>query len=239
MASGVAHSLANIFSAILGNLHFLGEELPDGPNRDLLRKLGESTYAGIDMMRSLEKFAARPAWAEMQPMDVRDVVRDVADLVRRMCIDSRACRGIRLHADLGEPCPAWGNPGQIREALINIVFNAIQALGEGGEIALVVRGEAGYACIAVRDNGPGMTKEVARRAAEPFFTTRPGVHQGLGLSVARGIIVAHRGQLTIQSAPGRGTCVNLRLPCEPPTDPRSATRVPAPEQVISEVLSGL
>ena len=233
MAFGVAHSLGNIFSAILGNLHFLGERLEDSACIELERKLEESTYAGIDMMRSLEKFAARPCPGEMELLDLSDLAGDVVRLVQQVSIDPGACRGIRLRTDLCADCPAWESPGQIREALINIIFNAIQALGEGGDIAVITRLEAGHCRLSVQDNGPGMTKQVHRRATEPFFTTRPDTHQGLGLSVARGIVVAHRGQLTIKSEPGRGTRVDLRFPCKPPKPAQ------APEQVISEVLSDL
>lgn len=233
MAFGVAHSLGNIFSAILGNLHFLGERLEDSGCMDLKRKLEESTYAGIDMMRSLESFAARPITGETRIMDLSELAGEVVRLVQQVCIDPGACRGIRLRADLCADCPAWGSPGQIREALINVIFNAIQALGDDGDIAVMTELEAGHCRISVQDNGPGMTKEVCRRATEPFFTTRPETHQGLGLSVARGIVVAHRGQLTIKSQPGQGTGVDLRFPCKPPKPAQ------APEQVIRQVLSDL
>ncbi len=233
MAFGVAHSLGNIFSAILGNLYFLGERLEDSACVELERKLEQSTYAGIDMMRSLEKFAARPITGEMQPVDLSELAGDVVRLVQQVCIDPGACRGIRLRTHLCADCLAWGSAAQIREALINIIFNAIQALEGDGDIAVITQREGGHCHISVEDNGPGMTKEVCRRATEPFFTTRPGTHQGLGLSVTRGIVVAHRGQLTIKSQPGRGARVDLRLPCEPPQP------VQAPEQLIREVLSDL
>jgi len=233
MAFGVAHSLGNIFSAILGNLHFLGEEPQGSQSRELVEKLEASTYAGIDMMQSLQNFAAAPCCYEMQPIDLSELGREVVTLIRQVCIDTKVCPGIGLHTDLAESCPAWGSPGHIREALINIVFNAIQALRERGDITLITRAEAGYSSVSVRDNGPGMTKEVHRRATEPFFTTRPATHQGLGLSVVRGIAVGHRGQLTIQSKPGQGACVQLRVPQEAPA------RAQAPEQVITQVLSDL
>jgi K+-sensing histidine kinase KdpD len=237
MAFGISHSLANIFSAMLGNLHSLGEQAQDPDSRHLIERLEHSSYAGIDMMQSLQKFAAEPCSCEMQLHDLSELAGEVLALIRQFCTGCQQPCGVTFRAHLTEPCPCWCSAQQIHEALINVVFNAIQAAAaaqpRGGEITLTTRVEAGHSRISVRDNGTGMTKEVHRRATEPFFTTRPGAHQGLGLSVARGIAVAHGGQLTIQSRLGEGTRVDLRLPH------RSCSQAETAEQVITDVLADL
>jgi signal transduction histidine kinase len=88
--------------------------------------------------------------------------------------------------------------------------------------------------VRVIDDGPGMTDEVRRRATEPFFTTHPSVHQGLGLTVARGVAVGHRGSLTLHRAPVHGTEVALRLPQDPPADQRCETAIGAALSAAAE-----
>ena len=260
---------------------------------ELVAKLEESTYAGIDMMRSLQKFAGQPPH-ELELVDLSELAREIVGLTEQLAAACGESWGIVLGADLsgppsprlppssrfaglrgmkprtgqelrptlaepdgsGQSAPAWCSRGQIHEAVIALVFNAIHATGaraetagkgvttdgEGGEITIITRVEAqqgglpAYSRISVRDNGSGMTKEVQRRATEPFFTTQPETHQGLGLSIARGIVVAHGGQLTIQSRPGEGTQVDIRLPQSPPRPPSGLAD---PEEVISDVLSDL
>ncbi len=260
---------------------------------ELVAKLEESTYAGIDMMRSLQKFAGQPPH-ELELVDLSELAREIVGLTEQLAAACGESWGIVLGADLsgppsprlppssrfaglrgmkprtgqelrptlaepdgsGQSAPAWCSRGQIHEAVIALVFNAIHATGaraetagkgvttdgEGGEITIITRVEAqqgglpAYSRISVRDNGSGMTKEVQRRATEPFFTTEPETHQGLGLSIARGIVVAHGGQLTIQSRPGEGTQVDIRLPQSPPRPPSGLAD---PEEVISDVLSDL
>jgi CheY-like chemotaxis protein len=144
--------------------------------------------------------------------------------------------GINLQRTLGEAfcltieCPAaippaYVDPTQLETALINLVLNARDAMPHGGDIALGVGecwvrpdevtdlGPGHYIVMQVRDHGTGMSAEVARRAIEPFFTTKPaGRGSGLGLSMAYGFARQSRGSLRVDSEPGRGTTMSLYLP---------------------------
>ncbi len=221
LAFGVSHSLGNIFGAIMGNLYFLAEEVngsSDGGERvgEFIGKLEQSVCAGVDMMQSLQQFAGKSE-SGMQHFDAGMLAAEVMSFVGRLHTHAGGDQP-SLRMNIEENCLAWGYPAQVRECLINIIFNAIWAAGGGGTVDLAGRMEDGRCMLTVGDDGPGMTSEVRRRAAEPFFTTRAGGHQGLGLSVARGIVVAHRGQLTLHTAPGLGTRVEVTLPVGPPTD---------------------
>lgn len=233
LAFGVSHSLGNIFGAIMGNLHFLGEELDasNGGERagEFIEKLEQSVCAGADMMQSLQQFAGKSA-SGMQHFDAGMLGAEVMAFVGRLCGHAAGAeRNLRL--SMPEGCLAWGCPAQVRECLINIIFNAIWAAGEGGTVDMAGRMEDGRCVLTVSDDGPGMTAEVRRRAAEPFFTTRSDGHQGLGLSVARGIVVSHHGQLTIHTAPGLGTRVEVTLPTGPPRDAQTT------DTLITEALT--
>ena len=221
---GISHSLGNIFGSILGNLYLLSEELSDPDAREVLKRVEDSTCAGMEMMNSLYGFASQPP-AAAQPVDLGELCADVVDFIRGL-----GSAGVGLEASPGEGCVAWGDAPRLRECLINIVFNGIWAAGCGGRVEVLARREDHECRMSVSDNGPGMTTEVRRRAAEPFFTTRGPGHQGLGLAVARGITVAHRGRLEIHSEPGRGTRVDVLLPTGPPAASRPA------EQLITSAL---
>ncbi len=233
LAFGVSHSLGNIFGAIMGNLHFLGEEVDGsaGGERagEFIEKLEQSVCAGADMMQSLQQFAGKSE-SGMQHFDAGMLAGEVMAFVGRLCGHSGGAE-TSLHLHMAEGCVAWGCPAQVRECLINIIFNAIWAAGDSGSVDMAGRVENGRCVLTISDDGPGMTSEVRRRAAEPFFTTREDGHQGLGLSVARGIVVAHRGQLTIQTAPGLGARVEVTLPTGPPTDAQ------ATDALITEALA--
>jgi two-component system sensor histidine kinase HydH len=105
----------------------------------------------------------------------------------------------------------WRRAGDAKEALLNLVSNAIEATPPGGEVVVEVRSCAGQAEIVVRDTGRGMPPETLRRLGTPFFTTREdGI--GLGVLLARSVIALHGGSLFYESEPGRGTTVRATLP---------------------------
>lgn len=98
------------------------------------------------------------------------------------------------------------------EILINVIMNAVEACEHGGVIAVAVTHHNGNIIVEVRDPGSGMSDEDAARAEEPFFTTKGGEHQGLGLTVAHAVLDEHGGSLAFSPAPGAGTTVRVTLP---------------------------
>jgi CheY-like chemotaxis protein/anti-sigma regulatory factor (Ser/Thr protein kinase) len=106
-----------------------------------------------------------------------------------------------------------GNPSELREVLTNIIFNAVDAMPEGGKLTLSTYHRAeGWVEVRIADTGIGMTKEVKRKVFDPFFTTKGVTNSGLGMSVSYGIIKRHGGEILIESELGRGTTFILRLP---------------------------
>jgi CheY-like chemotaxis protein len=118
-----------------------------------------------------------------------------------------------------------GLPGEIREALLNLVQNALDAMPTGGTLTVRTYVEGRDACVAVSDTGIGMTAEVREHAVEPFFTTKGSKGSGLGLAEVYGILRRHRGTVQIASEPGRGTEVVLRFPRQRAATPVSVAVV--------------
>jgi CheY-like chemotaxis protein len=119
------------------------------------------------------------------------------------------------------PVPAVSaDPSEIREVLINLVLNALDAMPDGGVVTLRTAAEGGHVLCAVSDTGIGMTEDVRRRVFDPFFTTKAEKGTGLGLSVAYGIITRHGGEIDVRSEPWRGSTFTIRLPRAPSLGPR-------------------
>jgi CheY-like chemotaxis protein len=106
--------------------------------------------------------------------------------------------------------------------LLNLVFNALDAMPDGGRLTLTCRADAESAYLSVGDTGVGISSDLLRRIFEPFFTTKGPQRSGLGLSVSYGIVRRHRGDLTVDSQPGKGTTFTVRLPLAPAEPPAAA-----------------
>jgi signal transduction histidine kinase len=110
----------------------------------------------------------------------------------------------------------WSDPYQVRQVLINLVTNGLQAVAPGGMVEIIITGNEKDAIAVVRDNGPGIPPENLARIFEPFFTTKPpGEGTGLGLSVSRGIIEKLGGQIKVDSKLGKGTIFSVSIPRKP------------------------
>lgn len=122
----------------------------------------------------------------------------------------RAGVSIELEGSASLP-QVLADPEQLAQVLVNVVLNAIQASGRGARVKLRGRQDAHVLTLEIQDEGPGIASEHASRVLEPFFTTKPR-GTGLGLAISQRIVVAHAGTLEIQSEPGAGTLVRVRLP---------------------------
>jgi CheY-like chemotaxis protein/anti-sigma regulatory factor (Ser/Thr protein kinase) len=134
---------------------------------------------------------------------------------------------IDVSLDLGGIPRVAGEASALREVTMNLLFNAIDALKQGGVIRVSTWAADDWVYCAIADNGLGMSEEVRRRAVEPFFTTKGPQGTGLGLSVAHGIVQRHRGELSLRPNDGGGTVVTVRLPQIDPVAPGAET-LPTP-----------
>lgn len=210
MASAVGHELRNPLSAVTNALFLVraavGEPVPPEIERQL--QLAErETGRAVDITADLMSFV-RHRTSAAEPVDLEGVARDVLDVV--------SCpEGVSVELDLA-PFVVTGDRGQLTEVLTNLVENAFDAMPGGGRLEVSATEEHGRVELTVADTGIGMDEATSRRVFEPFFTTRAR-GTGLGLAIVQRLVEDMGGTVALESAPGVGTRLTVRLP-------RSASR---------------
>jgi CheY-like chemotaxis protein len=234
MAGGIAHEFNNILAIILGKTQLLVGRLSEDRLRDGLGVIEEAAWRAADIVRRLQGFGGKGVDDIKGPVDLVALVRDAVTLTRAIWKDEAEARGVRIEVftDLDSVAPVHGNAAALREAVTNLVLNAIDAMPDGGRLGLTTRAEKGGVTLTVEDSGEGISDAVRPRIFDPFFTTRHPKRSGLGLAVVHGIVTRHHGHITVQSAPGRGTTFTVWLPAGFPAaeeSSRPAAHAPAPE----------
>jgi signal transduction histidine kinase/CheY-like chemotaxis protein len=227
MASGIAHDINNAISPVALYTEMLLEQETGLSKRT--REYLETTQRAIGdvahtVARMREFYRQHEPELVLAPVEMNVLVQQVADLTRARWSDMPQQRGIVIEfgLELGQDLPSVaGIESEIREALINLVFNAVDALPEGGK--LTIRTKAGESKektrqvdVEVVDSGVGMDDETRRRCLEPFFTTKGERGTGLGLAMVYGVMRRHRADIEMESAVGHGTTVRLRFPVAVP-----------------------
>ncbi|HLO67311.1 MAG TPA: PocR ligand-binding domain-containing protein [Holophaga sp.] len=214
LAGGVAHDMNNILAAIFSLTQAVrfqhAEDRGLDASMDLIEK---AATRGRDLVRTLLDLSRKEA-SRVESIDLCELVRQEAALLDRTLL-----KKYELVMDLGPGIPPiQGERGPLGTALMNLCLNAVDAMPDGGSIAIRVRLlEPPQIELVVEDQGEGMAPEVLRRALEPFFTTKPqGKGTGLGLAQVYSAVRSHGGTVALESEVGRGTRVVLRFPCTPP-----------------------
>lgn len=212
LSASIAHEVKNPMVGIVGFAQMGLQSASVDEMHEYFSLIEQDTMRANQILVSLLEFA-RPPEVEMVELDVNEVVDSAMQLCRhRLRLD-----GVSLEVTLGPGLSrVRGNGNQLRQVLLNLALNAGQAL-EATERKLVrvttERASEGWTVITVSDNGPGMSEEVRSNLFKPFFTTKLRSRgTGLGLSVSRSIIEAHRGSIEVVSRPGEGATFSIRLP---------------------------
>ncbi|GLH70601.1 histidine kinase [Geothrix rubra] len=210
LAGGISHDMNNVLAAIMALGSMLRETHQEVPGiAKAMDTLLHAAGRGRDLVKGLTNFARKDI-LEPQPMDLNEVVRKDAALLHRTTLQK-----VAVELALAEGLPnVMGDPSAISNALMNLCVNALDAMPGGGRLTLATRrGPGGTVELLVEDTGEGMPPEVAQRAMEPFFTTKPiGKGTGLGLALVYGVMKSHGGRVEIRSAPGEGTGITLSFP---------------------------
>jgi signal transduction histidine kinase len=229
MAAGLAHDFNNALSLILGYSELLQADLAPTPQKavadDYLGIIIEAAQDAAKMFGRLRGFY-RPAHEghAKRPVNLNSVIEQAVALTKPRWHGQALSDGatVNLDLDLAPEAPVLMADGsELREMLTNLIFNAVDAMPEGGTLRLHSRLESGPAhpegCVLleVADTGTGMTEETRRRCLEPFFTTKGEDGTGLGLAMVYGTVQRHGGLIELRSAPGEGTAFIFRLPLQP------------------------
>lgn len=214
MASGVAHDFNNMLSVILGRAQLaLGITKDPRMVRDL-RIIEQSALDGAKTVRRLQDFARVRVDREFEVLDLNEVVRDALQMVEPRRLERQAIDriAIDISAEIGKAIPIEGDSAELREVLTNIVFNAMDAMPQGGKITIKSWLENNWVVLSITDTGLGIPEEIKGRLFDPFFTTKSTGGLGMGLSVAYGIISRHGGSINVDSSAGKGATFYIKLP---------------------------
>ena len=224
MAAGIAHDLNNVLAAILGQVELV--KLCGVPLelQDNLRTLETAAADGAQVVRRLQDFARQRASSPLVALALPPVVQEALDITGPRWKDEVQRRGHTIHVRvaLGALLPILGHAPEIREALTNVIFNAVDAMPEGGALTVTGTATPEAVCLHVADTGVGMPEAVRQKVFEPFFTTKGVKGTGLGLSVVYGIMERHGGRVTVASLPGEGTTVTLQFQAASTVPPGTA-----------------
>ena len=222
MAGGVVHDFSNALMSVIGYSEMLlsnsAARADEATTLEYLRIINTAGRDGAHVVSRLRDFY-RPRGAAdfFEPLDLSEIVLQSVALAKPRCAKRETDKAVSFQTELDSETTASGIGAELREVLTNLIFNALDAIPVAGVITLRTRQEDGDAILEVIDTGAGMTPEVKERCLEPFFTTKGDHGTGLGLAMVFGIIKRHQGTLEIDSEPGQGTTVRIRLPvCLPP-----------------------
>jgi nitrogen-specific signal transduction histidine kinase/CheY-like chemotaxis protein len=242
MASGIAHDINNALSPVSLYTESMLETEKNLSERargylETIRRAVED--AGQTVARMREFYRQREQQIELAPVDANQMAQQVLDLTKARWSDQLLQGGVVIQpvTDLAPELPKiMGVESEIREALTNLVFNAVDAMPQGGTLTLRTRlaGADPQRAVVVEviDTGTGMDDETRRRCLEPFFTTKGERGTGLGLAMVFGMAQRHSAELEIDSAPGAGTTARLMFAVPPaviaePVRPAEAPRAPS------------
>ena len=215
MASGMAHHLNNLLAVVSGRLQLLLMRAHDPTLRKPLETAERAVGDAAEVVRRVLGFSAAQPVPETTRVDLNEIAADVIELTRPRWQDAAQLHNalVDIRFEPGENVVVAGEPAPLREVLMNLVLNALDAMPGGGALTLRTWVQDGWVYCSVGDTGAGMSPDTRQRALEPFFTTKGPKGVGLGLSVSLGVVQRHRGEMDIQSTEGRGTVVTLRIPC--------------------------
>lgn len=221
LAAGVAHNLNNVLAAIVARTDLLTRQVKDPELKRWLSTIQQSALDGASTVRRLQDFARTGAPESMVALDVRRLVEEVLQFTQARWKDEAELKGIRIEivTDLADVPPIAANPAELREVFTNVIFNALDAMPNGGTLTIRTRlvptpeEEGGQRVeVVFTDTGIGMREEVRQKIFDPFFTTKGVKGTGLGLSTSYGIVVRHGGTIGVESEVGRGSTFTIALP---------------------------
>jgi PAS domain S-box-containing protein len=225
MAAGIAHDFNNVLGAILGRAQLIklkavhqkatSKGSLDETALKELEIIEQAALDGAHTVRKIQDFTrSETDESFFLPLDVNEIMEGAIELAKTKIKDEAQAKGIQIDVQVvkNELRPVMGSPTELREVLLNIILNSLDAMPKGGKIVLKTEMEDGFVSIEARDNGKGMSESVRQRVFDPFFTTNGIRRSGLGLSVSYGIIQRHHGEIRVESQEGLGTAFTIKLP---------------------------
>jgi PAS domain S-box-containing protein len=239
LAAGVMHDVNNALNPIMAAAYLL-EANAENPTavRDYAVRIAKAAETGAATAARVGRFIRQEPLQGVRDelVDLSTVCDEVVAMTRPLWAERARGGMIQLRRDVAPGALVRGIAGELREALLNLVQNALDAMQGGGTLGIKTTVEEERVQLEVSDSGIGMSAEVRERAFEPFFTTKGQMGTGLGLAEVYGIVKRHRGDIELESQQGQGTTVRIRLPRAPVPPPEIRKEVAPRPKVTRRVL---
>lgn len=239
LAAGVAHNLNNSLTVIQGRAQLLlmRSNAEEG-NKKSLEVITQAVSDCSQTLRRLLDFSRRDARRNTSTVDLSELITSSVEIARPKWQSDSAGRSgkIDVRIETSGPVLVLGDSSELREVVLNLIFNAVDAMTDGGVIKIGTRVEGNTGRFWISDTGPGIAPEVMARIFEPFYTTKGERGTGLGLSASHGIIENHGGDINVTSDLGKGTRFEVILPLNEKASPSVVAAGPEVKARGSRVL---
>jgi signal transduction histidine kinase/ActR/RegA family two-component response regulator/predicted negative regulator of RcsB-dependent stress response len=212
LSFGVAHNVNNTLTGILGRAQLLRRTNDPEKIAAGIDMIIKSADDGAHIIRRIQDFARKAPSREFEAVSVAELLKDVSEMARPRWESRAGCTAIRFALFADSSAFVMGDPVELREVLVNVIYNAVDAMPTGGEIRMSAQEVDDRVILKISDTGTGMTPEVKSRLFDPFFSTKGKAGTGMGLAVSFGIIRRHNGSIEVESEPGTGTTFLIALP---------------------------
>jgi signal transduction histidine kinase len=237
MTSGIAHEINNYTYGITGLSQHLRDETRPEVIRECVDEIIEAGHGIAAIVRNLNGYARKATLEDLCDIDLNHTLDEAIKMARIAAILDE----VEVVTTYGAVPPVRGRPQELLQIFVNLVTNAVQAMGGRGTLSLSTACAGCCVQATVRDTGPGIPRDIADKIFDPFFTTKePGKGTGLGLHIVRDIVTRYGGQVTVESAPGCGAAFTVKLPTaiQPREERITRTTDPAVQRPPSENLWG-
>jgi two-component system, cell cycle sensor histidine kinase and response regulator CckA len=218
MTMGIAHDFNNLLSGIIGHAELmqsaLGRDLDVEVLQEHVSTIRLAAKDSGDRIKTLQTYIRKEQKAAFIPLDLPSIIQDCVVLTRPYWYNEPRRQGIAITVDqdLGRVPSIMGSAAELRDVLVNLILNAVQAMPGGGVLKIRSWHSEERVVISVADTGVGMSPAVRARIFEPMYTTKGEGGNGMGLAVTSGVVQEHGGTIDVDSSLGVGTCFTLRFP---------------------------
>jgi PAS domain S-box-containing protein len=214
MASGIAHDFNNMLAVILGRAELIMDDVKDDKVKRGLQIIEQAALDAAKTVKRIQESARNRVDVAFERLDVNQVVEDVLTMVETRVTELEQTKRITIKVaqELAKVGMISGDAAELREALLNILFNALDAMPMGGKLTVKIWQDEDSVQISITDTGVGIPDKIKNKISESFFTTKASKGSGLGLSVTYSIIARHGGMIKFDSVEGQGTTFYIRLP---------------------------
>jgi signal transduction histidine kinase len=219
MSMGIAHDVNNLLSGIIGHTELLKAALVEAqgaaPLKEHVHTIEQAALDCAVQMRKIQQYIRQEKLSDFELLDLPSLIQDCVTLTRPYWYNEPRRQGIAIacRLDLQEVPSIMGSASELRDVLVNMILNAVQAMPDGGTLTFSTRYDpARGVLLLVKDTGTGMTEQVRARIFEPLFTTKGARGSGMGLAITYGTIQEHDGNIDVASKLGEGTTFTLSFP---------------------------